>query len=586
MPTLERRVKDQIKRHVPITVWLPNYNRPDLRGDLISGMTVWGLTVPVAMAFAGLAGLPPESGLYAAAISMIAYAIFGTSLHLRVTASSTMSVMSAAVVAPLAGGNVERYIALSAALAIVVGVFLLVAGIIHLGFISDFLSKSVITGFVFGLALNIAVGQLPKVFGVPGTSGNFFQQVYGLLGNLSEMNPYTLAVGALALAIIYLIKRFVPQLPSGLVALGLGIVVSSVFHLSEKGVIVIGSIPTGLPSFGLPSISLSDLPLLAVGAVGIVFLAVGESIGAARSFAAKYRYEIDPNQEIIAYGAANIAAGFFQGFTVDASLSVSATADEGGAKTQLSALVTAAMVLLTLVLLSPIFRTLPDAVLGCIVIAAVVGLMNVNELKRYYNSNRSDFVLAVTALFGVLFTDVLEGLVIAVTLSLVIILYRASRPYVARLGQVPGQPDTYTDLARHPENQSITGLLIVRLDAPLYFLNANVARGQFMEMINESRTKPKAILIDLGASADLDIASLDMLNSLVIELGEMNIEVYLAQVRGGVRDRLRKAGIIADIGEDHIFRGVGAAVRSFQQRSARGQAPTAAGSADQGAVQP
>ncbi len=519
------------------------------------------------MAYAQMAGAPPEAGLYAAFAALLAYAIFGTSRHLKVTASSTMAAMSAAVVAAMAGGDADRYLALTAALALTVGVLLLLAGIARLGFISDFLSKSVVTGFVFGLAITIAIGQLPKLFGVPATSGNSFEQLAGLIAELDQTNPWTLILGIGALAVIFLIKRFAPRIPAGLVALVLGILAVTIFNLDQYGVSIVGAIPTGLPAPGLPDISLSDLPYLITGAVGIVFLAVGESLGGARAFAARYRYEIDPDQELIALGAANLSAGLFQGFAVDASLSSTATADEAGARTQLSSIVTAALIIITVIALAPLFHNLPDAVLGAIVIASVIGLMNVPELRRYFASNRIDLVLAMVALLGVISTDVLTGLIIAVFLSLIIILYRASRPYMAVLGKVPSQPAAYGDLARHPENLLVPGLLIVRLDAALYFLNANVARSQLLTLIAASQPAPQAVLFDLGASADLDIASLDMLKHLIVELDEIGIEVLLAQVRGSVRDRLRQASLMAEIGEDRIYLSVAAAVHDFEQRN-------------------
>jgi high affinity sulfate transporter 1 len=565
------KLRRQLNRYVPITAWLPAYPRDLLRSDIISGVTVWAVMVPVAMAYAEMAGLPPEYGLYTAFAALLGYAIFGTSRQLKVTTSSTMAVMSAAVIVAMTAGGPARYAALTAALALIVGVILLLAGVTRLGFISDFLSKSVVTGFVFGLALVIAIGQLPKLLGLPSGQGDFFEQCYQLITNLSQIKPYTLVVGVSALVIIFLIKRFFPRLPSGLVALVLGILAVSIFNLDEKGVSIVGAIPTGLPTPGLPQVSLGDLPYLITGAIGIVFLAVGESLGSARSFAAKHRYEINPDQELIALGAANISAGLFQGFTVDASLSSTATADEAGARTQLSSIVTAALIIVTLLVLAPLFYNLPNAVLGAIVIASVIGLMDVAELKRFYGSNRVDFVLAMVAMFGVLTTDVLTGLLIAVFLSLLIILYRASRPYIAILGKVPGQVATYGDVARHPENMQVPGLLIVRLDAPLYFLNANVARGQMLDLVRASQPPPRAILCDLGASADLDIASLDMLKNLVRELDEAAVDVLLAQVRGRVRDRLRKAGVMAQIGENRIYLSVPAAVDDFERRNREGE---------------
>ena len=557
----------EVDLYPPVTACLPVRAPELLRSDVISGVTVWGVMVPVAMAYAQMAGVPPQAGLYAAFAALLAYAVFGTSRHLKVTASSTMAVMSAAVIGSIAGGDIDRYLALTAALALTVGVLLLLAGIARLGFITDFLSKSVVTGFVFGLAITIAIGQLPKLFGVPATSGNSFQQLAGLIAELDQTNPWTLAIGVGALALIFLIKRLYPRIPAGLVALALGILVVAIFDLDQRGVSIVGAIPTGLPAPGLPNISLTDLPYLITGAVGIVFLAVGESLGSARAFAARYRYEINPDQELIALGAANLSAGLFHGFTVDASLSSTATADEAGARTQLSSIVTAALIIVTVIVLAPLFYNLPNSVLAAIVIASVIGLMDVAELRRYYTSNRVDFVLAMVALLGVISTDVLTGLMIAVFLSLVIILYRASRPHVAVLGKAPGQVVAFGDIARHPENLAVPDLLIVRLDAPLYFLNANVARSQILDLISSSQPAPKAMLFDLGASADLDIASLDMLRNLVVELDEIGVDVLFTQVRGSVRDRLRQASLMAEIGEDRIYLSTAAAVHDFEQRN-------------------
>jgi SulP family sulfate permease len=559
-------VLDALHRYAPITAWLPAYRREFLSSDLISGVTIWGVMVPVAMAYAQMAGLPAEVGLYTAFAALLGYGIFGTSRELKVTTSSTMAVMSAAVVGAMAQGNTADYLALSSALAFAVGIILLAAGIIRLGFISDFLSKSVVTGFVFGLALVIAIGQLPKVLGLPSAQGDFFQQLAALIRNLPQIKPTTLLVGGSALVIIFLIRRFYPRVPSGLVALVIGILAVSIFHLDQYGVSVVGEIPTGLPAPGLPHVPLTSLPYLATGAIGIVFLAVGESLGSARAFATRHRYEIDPDQELIALGAANLSSGLFRGFTVDASLSSTATAEQAGARTQLSSIVTSALIVITLLVLAPLFRNLPNAVLGAIVIASVVSLMDMGEMRRYFASNRTDFVLALVAMFGVLTTDVLTGLLIAVFLSLLIILYRASRPYLAVLGEVPVCPGTYGDVARHPENTLVPGLLLVRLDAPLYFLNANVARGQILGLVNAGQPAPKAVLFDLGATADLDVASMDMLRTLIGELGETGCDVMLAQVRGGVRDRLRRSGLMAEIGANRIYRSVAAAVADYERR--------------------
>lgn len=557
----------ELKAHIPIALWLPKYQRNLFRSDLISGITVWGVIVPAAMAYAELAGLPPQAGLYAAFAGMLVYALFATSRHLKVTASSTMAIMSAAIVADLSsGGTLERYAALSAMLAMAVGGIILLAGIVKLGFISDFLSKPVITGFLFGVSLNIIVGQAPKLFGLPGGKGDIFQQLIQLVTRLSNTNPLTLGIGVGSLMLIFILKRYVRRIPAGLVALFAGILVTTVFKLDQRGVSVVGSIPINLPAPTIPLVSLSDLALLIAGAGGIVFLAVGESVGTARAFAAKHHYEINPDQELIALGAANLSAGLFQGFAIDASLSSTATGDEAGVKTQLSSIISVLMIFFTITVLAPLFTNLPNAVLGAVVISSVLGLVDFKALKRFYREFRIDFWLSIIALVGVIATDVLSGLLVAVFLSIIMVVYRASRPYLAVLGKVPTQPGNYGSLERHPEYERIPGLLILRLDTPLFFANANVAKMQVLNLVATSEPPAKAVLLDIGSSNTVDITSLDMLKSLVSDLATAHLEVLLAQVRGPVRDILRISGLIDSIGEKRIYLSVDSGVQDFLNR--------------------
>jgi len=554
----------RLRTRIPIVGLLQSYQRQFLRADLISGVTVWGVIVPAAMAYAELAGLPPQAGLYAAFASMIAYAIFATSRHLKVTASSTMAIMSAALVADLgAGGSLERYAALSAMLAMVVGGMILLAGIARLGFISDFLSKPVITGFLFGVSVSIIIGQAPKLFGLRGGTGDIFQQLSQLITGLGNTNPLTLAIGAGSLLLIFILKRYARRIPAGLVALLVGIVVTTVFKLDQRGVSVVGSIPLSLPAPTVPLVNLSDVALLIAGAGGIVFLAIGESVGTARAFAAKHHYEIEPNQELIALGAANLTAGLFQGFTVDASLSATATGDDAGAQTQLSSIISVALILVTIVVLADLFTNLPNAVLGAVVIYSVSGLVKLGPLKRFYRVYRTDFWLSVIALVGVIATGVLSGLLVAVFLSIIIVVYRSSRPYLAVLGKVPSLPGNYGNLERHPEYERIPGLLILRPDAPLFFANANLARTQVLSLVASSEPPAKAVLLDIGASNTLDITSLDMLKGLVDDLNDANVEIILAQARGPVRDELRVSGLLDQIGENNIYLSVESGVQDF-----------------------
>jgi len=557
-------VRALLAHFVPITTWLPAYPREWLRPDMIAAATSWGVMVPVALAYAGLAGVPPELGLVTAFAALAAYAVFGTSRHLKVTVSSTMAIMSASVVADIATGDPTSYVALTSALALMVGAMLLAAGIAKLGFISDFLAKSVVTGFILGLAITIIIGQIPKILGIPGLTGTLPEQLLQLVSSVSQANPATVAVGVTALVLILILRRISRKIPGPLIALVLGIVAVKALGLEAYGVSVVGEVATGMPLPSIPAVPLTAIPVLALGAIGIVFLAVGESVGAGRAYAARYRYPIDADQEMVALGTANLASGLFGGFTTDASLSQTATADSAGAKSQLSSLITSGLVLATALVLAPLFADLPNAVLGAIVIAAVLGLMDIAEMRRYWAWRRTDFLIALTAMIGVLLTTVLAGMVIAVILSVAFVLYRASRPYIAALGRMPGQRGTYGDLSRHPDATPVEGLVIVRIDAPLYFFNANVAQAQIMELISATIPPPRAVLLDLGATADLDVTTGDMLAVLLDDLQVHGVELLLAQVKGPVRDRLHRTGLMARIGEENVYLSIPAGVAAYR----------------------
>ena len=570
-------IRRVLARYVPIVTWLPAYDRADLRFDLVAGVVSWGVMVPVALAYAGLAGMPPETGLVTAFTALAAYAVFATSRHVKVTASSSVAIMSASVVgAILSSGDAAGYVALSAGLALAVGVILVVAGAARLGFLSQFLAASVVTGFVIGLAVTITIGQLPALLGISPVSGPTLQRLLAIGGEVADIEPWTAALGIGSVIGIGALKRFVPRVPGALVALVVGIVLSTALDLPAKGVTVVGDVATGVPSPSLPHVPIGDLVFLITGAFGIVFLALAESIGAARAFATRHGYEIDPNQELIALGASNVASGIFGGFAVDASFSQSATGEAAGNRTQLSSLVTAALVLATAVVLAPIFRNLPTAVLAAIVITSVVSLVNLAEVRRYLAWRRTDFLLAMTALGGVVFTTALTGMAIAVTLSLLAILYQASRPYIAVLGRLPGDPPIYADSERHASAVPVPGFLLLRPNVPLTFVNADVAKDQIIALIRARPISPSTLVLDISATADLDVATTDMLASLVSDLRERDVELRLAQVRGSVRDRMRRTGLMDIVGEDHCYLSDEAAIAAPLPVGPRSDASTSA----------
>jgi high affinity sulfate transporter 1 len=564
-----------VARYVPLVAWLPAYDRGDLRFDAIAGLVSWGVMVPVAMAYAGLAGMPPETGLVTAFAALTAYAVFGTSRHLKVTTSSSVAIMSASVVAAIAAGNAAYYLPLSAALAIIVGIILVVAGAARLGFLSQFLAASVVTGFVIGLAITITVGQLPALFGIPPVSGTIIEKLVAIVGSLDELDVYATALGIGSMVGILVLKRIAPRIPGALVALVAGILLSTALDLPAKGVDVVGDVATGIPLPSIPDIPLGDLVFLITGAFGIVFLALAESIGAARSFATRHGYEIDPDQELIGLGVANAGAGLFGGFAVDASFSQTATGDAAGNRTQVASLITAGLILATAIILAPLFTNLPMSVLAAIVITAVLGLVNIAELRRYLAWKRTDFLLAMTALGGVVFTTALTGMAIAVALSLLAILYQASRPYIAVLGRIPGDPPVFGDADRHAQAAPVPGFLLVRPNVPLTFVNADVAKDHIMDLIRTQPTVPAALVLDIGATADLDVATTDMFATLHTELREKGVDLRLAQVRGSVRDRMRRTGLMAVIGEDHCYLSDAAAIAAPLPPSPEPSAPQA-----------
>src|SRR6478736_407725 len=560
-----------VARYVPILRWLPAYDRADLRFDLVAAVVSWGVMVPVAMAYAGLAGVPPELGLVTAFTALAAYAVFGTSRHLKVTASSSIAVMSASVIGAIAAAqDPATYVALSAGLALAVGAILVVAGATRLGFLSQFLAASVVTGFVIGLAFVITVGQIPALIGIPAVSGTIIEKLVAIAGMLDDIDPYTAVLGVGTLIGIVVLKRIVPKLPGPLIALVIGIALSTALDLSAKGVAVVGDVATGIPLPRFTAIPVGDIIFIVTGAFGIVFLALAESIGAARAFGTKHGYDIDPNQELIALGASNLASGLFGGFAVDASLSQSATGEAAGTRTQASTLITAGLILATSVVLAPLFANLPLSVLAAIVIAATISLVNFGELRRYWAWKRTDFLLAMTALGGVVFTTALTGMAIAVALSLLAILYQASRPYIAVLGRIPGRPPVYADAGRHTRAEPVAGFLVLRPNVPLTFVNADVANDQIMALITDRAEAPRALVLDIGATADLDVATTDMLAALHSELAGRGVDFRLAQVRGSVRDRMRRTGLMTTIGEDHCYLSVEAAVEGIEDEAAVG----------------
>jgi sulfate permease, SulP family len=552
-----------VSRILPIAGWLPRYDRRFLRMDVIAGATVWGLLVPESIAYAGLAGLEPQAGLYALLATLAAYAVFGTSRHLIAGPTSAAAVLLASSVGDLASPGAAEYAADAAALVLFCGGLFLVAGLLRLGFIAQFLSRPVMKGFVFGLAIFVTVSQLPKLFGIEKGDGNTIAQLVHLLGHLGDANAATFAIGAGTLGLLFASERLAPRVPGGLVALVLGIAVSDILGLSAHGVAVVGEVPSGLPTPGVPDIDGGDVGALIAAAGGLMLVIYSESLGAAQTFAAKHGYEIDPNQELIALGVANAGSGALGGLAGGGSLSQSAVNESAGARSEISPLVAAALIVVTVLLLTPLFKNLPEAVLAALIIHAVSHLMDVAELRRYYAERRVEFWLALATLVAVITLDVLPALTIGVTAMLLLVIRHASQPHVAELGRVPGVPGAYGSLRIHPGYEPVPGMLVLRLETPVLYTNAAPVVHRIKQLVGEADATPSAVILEAGSTDRLDITSAELLGQLVADLHSAGVDLALADVHAPVVRMARRSGLLDQLSEDRIFHTVDEAVEAL-----------------------
>src|SRR5262245_48364948 len=434
------RTPGLLRRYIPIFSWLPAYQRGWLVADALAGLSVWALLVPQSLAYATIVGVPVQYGLYTAFAGLFAYPLFGTSKHLVVGPSATVGAVSAAVVTPLVGEaalGTDKVAPYAAALALAVAGVYILLGALRMGWISTFLSKAVMSGFVLGFAIGIIINQSPKLLGVAGVDGSYVQQLWGTIKELPDTSGATLAVSAASLGLLLVMRYFFPKLPRALIVVVLSITAVGAFDLSQHGVAVTGNVPTGLFSIGTPGIGWSDAGSLLVGALGVVFVGYSETLAAARTVARKRGYEIDTSQELVAQGMANGAAGLVGGFVVDGSLSKTSVADDAGPRTELASLINAVFVLATMLVLAALFKNLPSATLGAVVIDAMIGLISFAPLMRYYRVNRADWIFFMGAGLGILFFGVMAGILIGVVLSLVMLIERSSRTNIRRLGVDP-----------------------------------------------------------------------------------------------------------------------------------------------------
>lgn len=535
--------------------WIPpglrGYRRRWLRGDVIAGLTVWAVLVPESIAYATIAGVPPIIGLYAAPAALILYALLGSSRQLVVGPMSSTALLSAAVVASVVGGGGDP-VATTAALALVAGVIALVAGLLRLGFVASFISEPVLKGFVIGLALTIIVGQLPKLTGTDGGEGEFFGRLWGFLSGLGETDALTLTVGLLALAVLLLLKRFLPLVPASLVVVVLAIAATRILGLEHHGLDIVGPLPGGLPPLGPPDLTLSQYGALVAGAAGVALVGFAEGLGAARTYAAKAGDHIDPDRELLGLGGANLASGLCSGMVVNGSLSKTAVNGAAGARSQVSGLTAALFTVLTLLFLTGLFEELPEAVLAAVVISAVVELVDVGALRDLYRlttpaltavyglAARMDFLGAVAALLGVLLLGTLQGLLVGVGVSLLLLLRRSSRPHLAELGRVDGPPGSgprWVDRERESDATTEDRVTVLRVEGGLYFANSEFVHDRVVDAARPENVR--AVVLDVRAVPFVDATAARMLDRLAEDLQGHGAALLLARDLGQVRDLLR-----------------------------------------------
>jgi len=552
----------RLVRLLPIVGWLRTYDRSWLRGDVIAGVTVAALIVPKNLGYAGIAGIPLQNGLYAAAAAAILYAIFGTCRQISMGPSSGLAAVAASAVAT-AGltdpGDIATFVA---GLTLISGLLFLLLAVLKMGWIAQFLSRAVVTGFLFGAAIDVVIGELPKITGTDTSGSNSFQELVSWFGTLGEIHPTTLVVGVVSLVVVFGIKTVAPRIPGALVLVVGGLLASYLFDFGARGVALVGDVPSGLPTFGIPSPSLmlEHADTAAVAAVALMLIGFSQTAGDARAFAAKHRYQIDVNQESVAQSAANIGSGVLHGMPVSTSLSASSLNDHSGAKTGLASITSGVTVLLTLLFLAPLFSQLPKPVLGALIIEAVVmGMMNLPEMRRIYRVQKFDFWVAIAAIIGTLAFGVLAGVIIGIGLSLLWLVAVATHPRMAVLGREAGT-QVFRDVVENPDDEQIPGVVILRLDGGLFFATADALGDKVRAVVQAPDVR--CVVLDCEGINFLDSQGSASIDDLLVLCGQADVTLRLARVKPAVRATLEREGTIERLGSEHVHGNVHRAVEA------------------------
>jgi high affinity sulfate transporter 1 len=553
------------QRLFPILRWLPAYRREWLLPDALAGLAVWAVMVPESMAYAGIVGVPPIMGLYTIVPPLIAYALLGTSRLLVVGPDTATGLISALTVGAIAIQGTAEFNTLTSTIAILIGAFFLLFGILRMGWVAAFIPTPVMRGFIEGLVCVTIIGQVPHLLGIEGTSGNFFTKLWLVLQHLPDASLLPVLIGLLSLAAMQLLRHLAPRVPAALVVAAAATILVGLLGGEAAGVSVVGDLPSGLPHLVLPSLDPAILRELVPGALAIVLVGYAEALGGAKAAAMQGGGDIDPNQELIAHGPANILSGLFGGFLVVGSLSKTSVAMAAGARTQLTNLVAAVFCFLTLVLLTPLFRGMPHPTLAAIVIAAMLHLSKPGYLRDLLARTRLEFALAAIVIAGELTLGVPHGIALGVALSLLMLIYRTSHPEGAVLGQLPGT-EAYRDVRRHPEARTFPGLLIWRVGGDLFFASIGHLVAGLNAALAAARPPAKHVLVDADSLNFIDASACDALLSSIKQLQSQGITIAFARVRDEVRERMRLWGIEAPVGSANFYERVTDGVRAWQQR--------------------
>ncbi|MGK2865706.1 MAG: SulP family inorganic anion transporter [Mycobacterium sp.] len=556
-----------------VTGWAPgvsdlrHYQRVWLRGDVLAGVTVAAYLIPQTMAYATLAGLPPVAGLWAALGPMLVYAILGSSRQLSVGPESTTALMTATALAPLAIGDPVRYAALAAVLAVLVGLICLVAGLCRLGFLAELLSRPVLIGYMTGVAVVMIGSQLGKVTGVDVAGDEFIAQIMSFAAGIDAISWPTVALSGSVLILLLVLLRLSPRFPGALVAVLAATAAVWLLDLQQSGIRVIGDIPTGLVTLGLPAVSVSELLALSGPALGIAVVAFSDNVLTARTFASRKGETVDANAELRALGACNLATGVTQGFPVSSSGSRTALGDAVGSRTQLYSLVMLVTVVAVVILGGDLLAGFPTAALGALVVYAALRLIDIGEFRRLARFRRSELILALATTVAVLAIGMLYGVLVAIVLSVLDMLRRIARPHDGVLGYVPGLPGMH-DIDDYPEAQEVPGLVVYRYDAPLFFANAENFRQRAMDVVARAQPPVEWFVYNAEANVDPDLTAVDALEQLRVDLTARGIVFAMARVKQDLLDDLVASGFAEKVGADRIFPTLPSAVEAFRNRGA------------------